>query len=43
MNHINKFKVLGITFASRDWRKQRKTFAVIGGNPAGDSQLPAQV
>ena len=42
MNHINKFEMLGVTFASRDWSKQRKTSAVIGGNPAGDLQLPAQ-
>ena len=33
MNHINKFEVLEIIFASRDWRKQRKTSAVMGGNP----------
>jgi len=26
--------VLGITFALRDWRKQRKTSAAMGGNPA---------
>jgi len=34
MNRINKCEVLGITFASRDWRKQGKTSAVIDGNPA---------